>query len=76
MILLPFQEWCESRSAWGGLARAAFWYTQNFANLDRATFTHWTMRQRHWPEEPYLHECLADLRDQLRAKRRKTRRRK
>jgi len=55
---LSFEEWCRR----GGQARARYWESQGWANLDRATFTHWIMRRRHWPEE-YLHECLADLSD-------------
>jgi len=39
------------RYAWhGGIARARFWRTQNFANLKRARNVHWTYRRRWWPE--------------------------
>jgi hypothetical protein len=67
---LPFEEWCQR----GGQARAIFWATQGWANLERATFARYTLRQRHWPEEPYLHECLADLSATLPVKRRRKRR--
>jgi hypothetical protein len=50
-----------SDSAWAGKARANFWATQDWANLKRATEARYTLRRRHWPEEPYLHECMADL---------------
>jgi hypothetical protein len=67
---LSFEEWCQR----GGIARANFWESQDWANLERARFTRYTMRQRHWPEEPYLHECLADLSGELWRHRRKQRR--
>ena len=66
---VPFKEWCQR----GGQARAHYWESQDWANLKRATQAHWTMRRRHWPEEPYLHECLADLSATLPVKRRKRR---
>jgi hypothetical protein len=67
------EEW---RTRYGGIQRARYWATQDWANLQRATFTHHIMNRRHWPEEPYLHECLADLSNQLPAKRTRRRKRK
>jgi hypothetical protein len=64
-----------SDSQWGGIARANFWATQDWANLKRASYAHWVLKQRHWPEEPYLHECLADL-PSLQPRRRRTKQRK
>jgi hypothetical protein len=61
-----FTAWC----SWGGKARARYWYMQDYVNLERARYSHWVMKQRHWLEEPYLHECLADLSVTLHAKRR------
>jgi len=75
VILLPFNEWCAARAVWGGKARAHYWATQDFANLQRATEAHWTMRRRHWPEH-YLVECLADLSAELPAQRRRKRRKR
>jgi hypothetical protein len=65
---VPFEDWCRNRT-W---MRNAFWRTQDFANLERARYSHWVMKQRHWPES-HLVECLADLRSSPR--RRRTRRR-
>ena len=64
--MIPFDQWVKMRAR----HRVRFWRQLDFANLKRATFTHWIMQRRHWPEDPYLHECLADLREQLPAKRR------
>jgi hypothetical protein len=64
---LPFEEWCRR----GGRARARFWETQGWANLQRATYVRWTLRRRHWPES-CLDGFMADLSDELPpAKRRK-----
>jgi hypothetical protein len=73
MIWLPFQEWWASRSSWGGQARAHFWATQNWVNLERATFARYTLRQRHWSES-YLTEFMADLSAELPAPKRRKRR--
>jgi hypothetical protein len=59
-----------SDARWGGIARANFWRTQDFANLKRARMAHFVLNQRNWPES-YLRECMADLSDQLLAKQRK-----
>jgi hypothetical protein len=54
---VPFSEWCQR----GGQARAHYWESQDFANLARGRYAQWVMRRRHWTEEPYLHEFMADL---------------
>jgi hypothetical protein len=69
-------EFIRSRTSWGGQARAIFWETQDWANLERARYAR-ILRRRHWPEEPYLHEFMADLSAELSPpKRKKTKRHK
>ena len=67
---LSFEEWCQR----GGQARANFWRTEKWTNLERARYTHWVLRQRHWTEA-YLPEVLADLASSLPAQRRQRRKR-
>ena len=57
-MMMPFEEWAQLR----GWMRAAFWRTQGWTNLERGRVSRYTMHQRHWPEEPFLHEFMADLR--------------
>ena len=49
----------------GGELRAAFWRSEDFANLKRARYVHWVMHRRHWPDGPYLKDCMADLSAEL-----------
>jgi hypothetical protein len=70
---VSFEQWAGDR----GFMRAAFWATQGWANPERARYAHWVLKQRHWREEPYLHEFMVDLSaDLLSPKRRKSKRRK
>jgi hypothetical protein len=45
--------------------RVEFWATQGFANLKRASTTRWVMHRRHWPDGPWLQDCMADLSAEL-----------
>ena len=51
----------EEAPRWGGSARAHDCESQDWINLERARVTPWILQQRHWPEEPYLHEFMTDL---------------
>ena len=52
--------WTQAHCIAGGELRAAFWRSQGWANLERATVARWTFQRRHWPEV-YLHEFMIDL---------------
>jgi hypothetical protein len=70
---LSFEEWCKMT----GRHRARFWRSKDFANLKRARYAHWVLRQRHWPDGAYLQDCMADLSAELvPPKRPRTKRRK
>lgn len=58
----------------GGIARARFWSTQAWTNLQRGEIARWIYSARHWPES-YLTDYLADLSDHTKQthKRRKRR---
>ena len=58
---MDFKTWCSMRAE----HRAAFWRLEGFANLKRARYVHWVMHRRHWPDGPYLQDCMADLSAEL-----------
>ena len=68
-LLSTDMKWTIEECIAGGELRAAFWRSQDWANLERARYAHWVLRRRHWPEEPYLHEFMADLSPDARAPR-------
>jgi hypothetical protein len=65
---LDFKTWCNMR----GEHRARFWRLEGFVNPERARYSHWVLKQRHWPES-HLTECLADLAPPVRSRRTKRR---